>query len=328
MDLSIIIVNWNSVGYLRDCLTSIELEMRDSGLTHEIVVIDSASYDGSDRLVHASHPKVRFVQCNRNLGFGRANNQAFELSRGDVVLFLNPDTEVFGPAIATLHRRLRELSDAGVVGCRLLNSDGSVQTSCVQSFPTLLNQALDFEWLRQRWPASPLWGTAALYAGSAAPQPVEALAGACVMLRREVFERIGRFSDEYFMYAEDIDLCHKTRAAGLVNYLVPEVSVIHHGGGSSQEAPSNFSVVLMRESICRFLGKTRGRLYGALYRASMLVVALVRLAALRSVEWARALRGGARPRDSALIGSRRKWQAVVRWSVRRQATVRQFEPAG
>jgi GT2 family glycosyltransferase len=327
MDLSIIIVNWNSVGYLRDCLRSVELEMRDSLLDYEIVVIDAASYDGCDRFVHESHPQVRFVQCNRNLGFGRANNLAFELSRGEAVLFLNPDTEVVGPAIATLHRRLRELPDAGVVGCRLLNSDGSLQTSCVQSFPTLLNQALDFEGLRQRWPASWLWGTAALYASGAAPRPVEALAGACVMLRREVFERIGRFSNEYFMYAEDIDLCHKTHAAGLVNYYVPEARVIHHGGGCSQEAPSNFSVVLMRESICRFLGKTRGRLYGALYRVSMLGVALTRLAALRGVEAVRALRGGARAGGSPLSGPRRKWQAVVQWSVRRQATVRQFEPA-
>ena len=322
MDLSIIIVNWNSVGYLSDCLRSVEYEMRDSLLSFEVVVIDSASYDGCDRFLHEHHPRVRFVQCNRNLGFGRANNLAFESSRGDAVLFLNPDTEVVGPAIATLHRRLRELPDAGVVGCRLLNSDGSLQTSCVQSFPTLLNQALDFEGLRQRWPASWLWGTAALYAGNPAPQSVEALAGACVMLRREVFARIGRFSDEYFMYAEDIDLCHKAHAAGLVNYYVPEVSVIHHGGGCSQEAPSNFSVVLMRESICRYLAKTRGRFYGELDRASRLGVALLRLAALKAL----ALRGRAAvaPEPAA----RRKWLAVLRWSVRRQTTVRQFEPAG
>ena len=322
MDLSIIIVNWNSVGYLRDCLRSVELEMRDSLLDYEVVVIDAASYDGCDRFLHAEHPRVRFVQCYRNLGFGRANTLAFESSRGDAVLFLNPDTEVVGPAIATLHRRLRELPDAGVVGCRLLNSDGSLQTSCVQSFPTLINQALDFEWLRQRWPASRLWGTAALYAGNAAPQPVEALAGACVMLRREVFERIGRFSDEYFMYAEDIDLCHKARAAGLVNYYVPEVSVIHHGGGCSQEAPSNFSVVLMRESICRYLAKTRGHFYGELYRASMLGVALLRLAALKAAALRQRGRAGA-----PWPGAQRKWLAVLQWSVRRESTVRQFEPA-
>jgi N-acetylglucosaminyl-diphospho-decaprenol L-rhamnosyltransferase len=279
MDLSIIIVNWNSVELLRACITSVQRDTH--GIDYEIIVIDAASFDGCDRMLHESFPTVRFIQSQLNVGFGQANNKAFEVAHGESVLFLNPDTEVVGPAISTMHAWLQRLPMAGAVGCRLLNGDSSLQTSCVQSFPTITNQMLDTDWLRAVWPSARLWGTNALYADDDAPKLVEAIAGACVMLKKEVFERVGRFSKEYFMYAEDIDLCHKANALGLHNYYVPEATVIHYGGGSSQKAASNASVVLTRESICRFLTRTRGRGYAALYRIAMLNTALLRLAIVR-----------------------------------------------
>jgi len=320
MDLSIIIVNWNSVKFLDACIASVRHET--SGLDYEIVVIDSASFDGCASLLRERHPAVRFIQSERNLGFGRANNQAFAQSLGASVLFLNPDTEVVGPAVVTMHRWLQRLPDAGAVGCRLLNTDGSIQTSCIQSFPSVVNQVLDGEWLRQRWPTARLWGTRALYAADTGPHTVEAIAGACVMIKRELFERVGGFSTDYFMYAEDIDLCHKTQALGLKNYYLADATVVHHGGGSSQEAPSDFAVILMRESILRFLAKTRGRTHAGLYRIAMLTVAGVRLALLAASRLALA-----RPENAAArLASERKWRAVLKWCLFRRSAVEHFDP--
>jgi hypothetical protein len=138
------------------------------------------------------------------------------------------------------------------------------------------------------------------------------------MLRKEVFERVGHFSKEYFMYTRDIDLCYKVQALGLRNYYVPDATVIHYGGGSSQEAASTFSVVLTRESICRFLSKTRGRAYAMLYRGAMFCVALLRLATLGM-----SLIGERRARN---FGARRKWRAVLQWTVFRRSMVKRFEP--
>jgi GT2 family glycosyltransferase len=321
MDLSIVIVNWNSVDYLRTCLASVIKETH--GIDYEIIVIDAASFDGSEAMVGSTFASVRFIQGRRNVGFGLSNNSACEAARGDAILFLNPDTEVVGPAITALHSALLRLPKAGAVGCRLLNSDGSLQTSCIQAFPTIANQVLDTEWLRKKWPAAPVWGTGALYAQDDAAKIVDGIAGACIMMRREVFEQVGGFSSDFFMYAEDIDLCHKVQAIGLHNYYLPAPTIIHHGGGCSKEAPSDFAVVLMRESIFRYFAKTHGPIYGQAYRAAMLAVAAIRLGLLGIAS----LRDVFRPTAGGRAGSIRKWTAVLRWCVSRRATVRMFEPA-
>src|SRR5258708_7092431 len=120
-------------------------------------------------------PQVRFIQCVKNVGFASANNLGFEQSRGDCILFLNPDTELVGPAINLLHQALMKLTEAGIVGARLLNTDGTLQTSCIQTFPTILNQVLDAEILRRAFPRHRFWGTAPLFASDRKPVEVEVL---------------------------------------------------------------------------------------------------------------------------------------------------------
>jgi hypothetical protein len=295
MMLSIIIVNWKSKDFLQTCLTSVYAQTR--GVAFEVIVIDSGSFDGCAEMLRERFPQVRFIQSADNLGFAKANNLATRSARGDVLLFLNPDTELPGPAIQTLLAALESLPDAGAVGAKLLNTDGTIQTSCIQSFPTILNQVLDAEVLRRRFPRSRLWGMAALFATNERPQPVEAVSGACVLVRRAAFEEVGGFSEEYFMYGEDLDLSHKLRAAGLVNYFVPAAGLVHHGGSSTAQAPSDFSVVMMRESVWRFLRKTRGRSYAAGYRLALGMAACVRLVLLVG-----------RP-------AARKWRAILKWSL-------------
>ena len=309
MQLSIIIVNWHSKDFLRRCLTSVEANT--SGIEREIIVIDSGSFDGCSQMLSDAFPHVRFFQSATNIGFARANNLAFKHSFGDHVLFLNPDTELVGPAINKMLAHLRTLPDAGAVGCRLENGDGSLQTTSIQAFPTILSQFVTSELLRKLFPRWSIWGMAPLHSDIDRPTKVDAISGACVMLKRTAFERIGMFSEQYFMYAEDLDLCHKVRQAGLFSYYVPDATVRHFGGGSSQQAPSDFSVVMMRQSIWRFLSTTRGRLYGHAYRVTTVIQALARLLLLVLLCPLQGLLRHGPP----LTSSMRKWRAILGWSL-------------
>ena len=317
MNLSIVIVNWNSREHLRACLASIAASVRR--VSYETIVIDAASFDGCGEMLAEQYPQVRFIQADTNLGFARANNRAAEDAVGDYLLFLNPDTEVLGAAIDVMYEALTTLPEAGVVGCRLLNADRSLQSSCVQSFPTIANQALDSEFLRKRWPKSSLWGMAALFEGGARPREVQGISGACLMIRRATFEHVGRFSDDYFMYAEDIDLAYKVQRAGHRNYYVPGATVVHFGGQSSQQAANVFAAVMIPEAIRRFLRKTRGSAYSIMYQGMMLVAATARLSLL-GLAWV----GGSRGPSS--LASCRKWLAILRWSVGRNGLVARYYP--
>ena len=217
MDLSIIIVNWNSVEFLKKCLASVKAGTK--GLDYEIIVIDSASFDGCGEMLQKLYSDVVFIQSQDNVGFAQANNVAFEKSCGRNILFLNPDTEVDDSAINTIYNYLEKLPNAGALGCKLLNTDRTIQTSCIQSFPTILNQMLDSECLRARMPESSLWGNAALFSHSQEPSLVDAISGACIMMGRNVFEQIGKFSQDYFMYTEDVDLCYKVKTSRILKLL-------------------------------------------------------------------------------------------------------------
>jgi GT2 family glycosyltransferase len=262
-------------------------------------------------MLRQSYPQVKFIQSDRNLGFAKANNEAFKRSCGRNLLFLNPDTVIAPSAINILYDWQQRLLNVGAVGCKLLNADKTVQTSCIQSFPTIINQLLDSEFFRKLWPKSTLWGMAPLFSSENEPKKVEVLSGACIMLKRSLFESIGLFSEDYFMYTEDIDLCYKISKSGFWNYYIPNASVIHFGGGSTQNAMSDFSVVMMRESIWRFLKKTRGNIYGLGYRISSLISAIGRLIFLMCLLPFQLVRQG----QESFKASLRKWKAVLRWSL-------------
>ena len=307
MNLSIIIVNWNSKDYVRQCLTSLFRHCPDGDW--EVIVVDGASFDGCDEMLACEFPAVTFLQSHENIGFARANNFAVRHATGRYLLFLNPDTEFIEDSVRVLLYQLAALPDAGAVGCRLLNGDRTLQTSCVQSFPTILNQALDSDFLRLRFPRSPLWGMAALHAGRREPTEVEALSGACILAKRESFERIGGFTESYFMYGEDLDLCFKLRRAGLKVFHVPETSLVHFGGASTSRAASNFSTVMTRQSVYRFMRLNRGIVAALGYRFSTMLSALARLLLIgpMMIFGDRVVRHGS--------NSLRKWFAILSWSL-------------
>jgi GT2 family glycosyltransferase len=305
--ISVVLVNWNSKDFLRGCLQS--LARHAPAVPVEIIVVDGGSFDGCDQMLAREFPQVIFIQSPDNIGFARSNNLGARHASGRYLLLLNPDTEFIDNSLEVLWRQAVSLPNAGAIGCRLLNRNRSLQTSCVQSFPTAINQALDSEFLRKLFPHSSLWGMAPFHAGSAKPVPAEAISGACILVKRRFFEEVGGFTESYFMYGEDLDLCFKLTRAGHPSYYVPDTSLIHFGGGSSGQSTSNFSTVMMRVSVHHFIQKHRGPVSALTYRLATALSALVRLALICPM-----LLFGNRVVSHG-VGSLRKWSAIFRWSV-------------
>lgn len=278
-EVSIILVNWRSKEYVRACLESIAQERRRG--FYEVLVVDNDSGDGCGMMLEEQFPHVRYIECRTNLGFAGANNLAEAESHGRYILFLNPDTEVCAGAIESLAAALDAHPEAGMAGARLLNTDRTLQTTCVTAVPNILNQTLNFQWLRSTFPMWGIWGMRALYRSGKAPAVVEAISGACMMVRRAVVEQVGGFSTDYFMYAEDMDLCAKVAKAGHTILYVPEAVIVHHGGASSsQREESHYSSIATREALIRFFTLHRGRGYAWACRAFMALVCALRLSAL------------------------------------------------
>jgi len=306
MDLSIICVNWNSLDYLQKCLASVYEYTH--GISFEIIVVDNASPEGGVESLKQTFPDVQIIKSDENLGFARANNLGCRSASGDFVLLLNPDTELRGPAINILMGHARVLPDAGIVGGKLLNTDLSVQTAAIQKFPTILNQIANIERLRLAWPGCPLWDIAPLFRKNGHPVKVEVIPGACMLMRREVFEKVGMFSDDFFMYGEDLDLNWKVRKLGLTNYYVEDAEIVHHGGrSSSRQKVSNWSTIMKYKSMSRYYERNRGAVYAFFYRAAMGISAAARLLIL----------GLAFPfgdREVVRVASS-KWGIVLKWAL-------------
>ncbi len=302
MDVSIIYVNWNSVDYVRESIQSVYEHTH--GIQFEIIVVDNASPAGNVDVLKEEFPEITLIKSTSNLGFAGANNLGYKSSSGENILFLNPDTKLVNAAVNAMARSLQSLPNAGIIGCRLLNSDLSLQTSCIQTFPTILNQVLDTDYLRGRWPKNPLWGIGPLYSNSAEPAKVEVVSGACLMIKRAAFEAVSLFSEDYFMYAEDLDLCYKVRQAGYTNYYVGEGKVIHHGGKSSE--PESATMMKWR-SIPRFCDKNRGRLYGSMFRIVMALTAICRVAVIKTAS----VFGDRFARQTDLRSALAKWRTIL-----------------
>lgn len=309
MDLSIIIVNWKSTDFLLACLENIKTDVTSARA--QIIVVDNASAEDEILRIQNSHADITLIKSERNLGFSRANNLGFRHAIGEYILFLNPDTEPVGTAIDVLLRKIKALPDAGIVGCRLLNSDRTVQLSSIQKFPTVLSQVLDAERLLRLWPGCPLWRLDPLFAPISTPVQVDAISGACMMVRREVFAAVGMLSEDYFMYSEDLDLNYKVRRAGFKNYYVGEAEVIHHGGkSSSRQGSAQWGVIMKCQATLTYFCNTRGRLYGLQYRGAMVCAALVRLFLLGIWYPCDAIAGDGNGTLQAL----KKWGAVLSWA--------------
>jgi GT2 family glycosyltransferase len=315
MTLSILIVNWNSKDLLRQCLLSIRATCLD--LDPQVIVVDGGSFDGCGEMIADEFPEVEFVQSNDNIGFGRSNNLGFRRVTGDMVLLLNPDTEIRPGAVQHLVAELEQRPDAGIVSPRLLNTNFSPQSS-VHMLPRPVRQAFDSEFLRRHLSAYG-WFAPPFDYHPAETVEVEAVAGACMLLWTKTFRDVGGFTREYFMYAEDMDLCFKIRRAALKVYYVPGAEIVHHGGASSSVQGSTFAAVMMREALTSYMLLNHGRLHARLFRvatASSAVLKMLLLApGLMSPQAQRRQR-----RKAAIAAS---W-SVLSWSIGRDSQANAF----
>lgn len=265
MDLSIIIVNWNTRELLAGCLESIashqmslvegdaELRIYRQSLAIEIFVVDNASTDGSLAMVRKRFPQVRLIENHENVGFARANNQAIRVSqacpepsrRSRYVLLLNSDTQVYPGALETMVQFMEEHPQAGGCGPQLLNADGSLQVSChpiltpEREFWRLL--FLDRLWRRATY-VQQGWD-------QQAPRQVEVIKGACLLVRRASLEQVGLLDEQYFMYTEEMDLCYRLAQAGWQLWWVPQATVKHFGEASSNQIAEAMYVQLYRSKV-------------------------------------------------------------------------------
>ena len=275
-DLSIILVNWNCLAYTEQCLASIR--ENTSGIDYEVIVVDNDSLDAPCQSLVEKFSWIKLVLSNENLGFGRANNLGVRHSVGKNLLFLNPDTLVQGDALPRMLTALDSVPSAGAIGCRLLNPDGSLQTTCVQPFPTIMNQLLALRWLQRLLPNLALWGKRALYSTrSNLVHEVDVVSGAAILVKREVFENVGGFHPEYFMYAEEAELCFAIRRSGHKVLYTSDAQIVHFGGQSTKSCEDDFAAVTMRDSVYKFMRRNRGSAYAALYRVGLLLSAICRM---------------------------------------------------
>jgi len=256
MDLSIVIVSYNVREMLRDCLRS--LPAGTEGLETEVFVVDNASTDGSAEMVAAEFPQVRLTASRENLGFTRGNNVALRECTGRHVLLLNPDTEAEAGALAALVRFMDSHPQAGACGPKLLNSDGSLQHNGAR-FPTLMREFLGVTGLRRL--AMARYERAYGYGREDFDLlcQVDQVSGACLMVRGSVMEQVGMLNERFFMFYEEIEWCHRIKAAGWEVWYVPEARVTHHWMGSVRQASRRMTEELFRSQVL-YYEKTAGPL--------------------------------------------------------------------
>ncbi len=224
IELSIIIVSYNTKKLTLAAVNS-ALSV-DKSVSKEVIVIDNDSKDGSvDALKKLKKlGKIKLILNNKNTGFSFANNQGIDISTGKHVLLLNSDTVVTPGALKNLVDFAEENPDAGVVGSRLLNADGSLQPSCVR-FPTIKNAILEY-WFNKK-------GLFDKYAPKGkSVVTVDALVGASFLMTQKALKDVGKLNEKFYFYFEDIDYCRSVYKAGLKVYYLP-TSVIYHYHGAS-----------------------------------------------------------------------------------------------
>lgn len=270
MDLSIVIVSWNTRDLLAKCLASI-YKYPFSG-AFEVLVVDNASIDGSAEMVRHDYPKVSLFANTDNVGFAKANNQAIRHCTGNYILLLNPDTELKADALDQLVAFMEQTPRAGAAGSQLLNPDGTVQVSCHPEL-TLgreiwrllhLDQVVPLAVYRQeRWETD-------------RAREVDIIQGASLILRKSALDQVGWLDEDYFIYTEEVDLCYRMKKAGWKLYWVPQSRVIHYGGQSTQQVPRQMFLRLYQSRVLYFR-KNHGRLTAASYKALLFLVAMIRL---------------------------------------------------
>jgi GT2 family glycosyltransferase/lipopolysaccharide/colanic/teichoic acid biosynthesis glycosyltransferase len=235
LDLSIIIVNYNVKEFLQNLIHSIE--KASLNLTKEIIIIDNASDDGSVDFIKEKFPQIKLIANSKNLGFGKANNIGLKQAAGKYILLINPDTLVAEDTFEKMIKFFESNSEAGLAGCKILNPDGSLQLACRRSFPGPWTSFTKVTGLSSMFPNNKIFARYNLtYLDENKTYEVDAISGSFMMMRKEVYEKVGGFDEQFFMYGEDLDLCFRIQQSGFKVYYVHSTQIIHYKGESTKRS--------------------------------------------------------------------------------------------
>lgn len=276
MDLSIIIINWNTRDMLRDCLNSV-FENAPT-CAYEIIVVDNASSDGSQAMVEAEFPSVRLIENDVNLGFAAANNRAIKMSDGEFFLLLNSDTLVHDDVLQQSYEYIRDNTAVGAMGCRVLNRDGSLQHS-TSLFPSLTNLTIQTLALDRIEGVSCFRRYRMLDDARDRARRVETISGCFMMVRRACANYVGLLDDDFFFFGEETDWCKRMRRQGWQVHFAPVGEITHFGGGSSGSLNHRRDLMLSQATV-RLHKKHYGRA-----RATLVYSLLFSFNASRALAW-------------------------------------------
>jgi GT2 family glycosyltransferase len=264
IDLSIIIVSWNTREVLRECLESVL--HHTSGITFEVFVVDNNSSDGSAEMVHDVFPAVHLIANKENAGFSKANNQAIRISGGRYVALLNPDTLLLYDVFSPLVRYADQHKKIGAIGPKVLFRDGkTIQKACARRLPNLYFDFCRLSGLSRKFFGTRLFGGEYLsYWDHLTSRYVEGLLGACMIVSRKAISDVGLMDERQFMYGDEIDWCKRLLDAGWRIYYYADASIIHYGGESSKQVKLSLAIEA-EKAMLYYYRKHKGGWYANLY---------------------------------------------------------------
>ena len=272
MKLSIIIVNYNVRYFLEQCLYSVRKAL--TNINGETFVVDNNSVDGSCAMVREKFPEVHIIENTSNVGFSKANNQAIKQASGEYVLLLNPDTLVEEDTFQKIVYFMDTHPDAGALGVKMLDGSGNFLPESKRGLPTPRVAFFKIFGLSRLFPKSKIFGQYHLgYLSRDKIHKVDVLAGAFMLIRNSVLQKVGGLDEDYFMYGEDIDLSYRIKKAGYNNYYFPGARIIHYKGESTKKGSINYVLIFYKAMLIfarkhfsqKLLGLYKVLIYTAVY---------------------------------------------------------------
>jgi len=278
IDVSVVVVSWNTRDILRGCLRSIFEQTRE--ISFEVFVVDNNSHDGSAEMVRAEFPAVKLIANAQNRGFAAGCNQGMRDASARYTLLLNPDTIVLDDAISRCVRYADVHADVGVVGCQVLIDETRIQQTGF-SFPSPLNTFLAHSGLSRAFPRSRLFGRPRLgWWGRDSEQDVDVVSGIFMLVRREAIAQVGLMDESYFIYAEEADWCYRFAQAGWRRVFTPCARIIHLDGGDRSTSQISVKMfVQLQKSLMIYHRKNQGLAAWSLVKAIYVLSNSVRMAA-------------------------------------------------
>ena len=277
-ELSIIIVSWNVADHLRRCLLSIK---KFALVSHEVIIVDNNSSDNSQEMVKNDFPEYLLIANQKNVGFAAANNQALSRAEGKWLLVLNPDTVLFKETIQNCLLYLKNNLPVGVLGCKILNPDLSVQPSC-RRLPDLLSQALILLKIHNFYPSlKPIRKYLMKDFNYQETREVDQVMGAFLMTKREVIEKVGFFDPNFFVWFEEVDFCKRVKQIGYKVMFFHKAKIIHQKGESFKQLMALKAQMNFNKSLAYYFKKNQSSwsyyIILALFPLSYLLASLVAL---------------------------------------------------